>query len=58
MIDDRILPVHYCPWCGEKLPQSLRPQWLERLAALGLDEDSPHIPADLKSDTWWKCEGL
>lgn len=49
----RILPVPYCPWCGEKLPKNLRAEWLARLAALGLDQTSPNIPPDLLSDRWW-----
>jgi hypothetical protein len=54
----RILPVRYCPWCGEKLPTSLKAEWLSRIGALGLSEDSPDIPAPLANDAWWKAEGL
>lgn len=59
-IDDqpiRIRPFWYCPWCGTKLPTSLRTEWLERLDLLGLDESSEEIPPDLASDTWWRQEG-
>jgi hypothetical protein len=54
----RILPVRYCPWCGEKLPTSLKAEWLSRIGALGLSEDSPDIPAPLANDAWWKAEEL
>jgi len=54
----RVKPVPYCPWCGAAHPAPLRAEWESRLAALGLTPDSPDIPADLASDTWWRREGL
>lgn len=48
---------NYCPWCGARLPISLREEWFDRIFALGLDgpEDS-RIPEDLRSDAWWAKE--
>lgn len=46
--------LEYCPWCGQRLPASLRDEWCERIFALGheiIDED---IPAPYDSDEWWR----
>jgi hypothetical protein len=43
----------YCPFCGSRLPTSLRDSWFDRLDALGLEPDSPLIPAELKTEMWW-----
>jgi hypothetical protein len=54
----------YCPWCGKKLPESLRDQYFDILEkeygvepAFDIKED-PHVPLDFKSDAWWKKRGL
>jgi len=58
----RIMPIHYCPWCGDKLPSSLREEWETRLKAEGLEPDDPCIPTNLPehwgTDQWWRAEGL
>lgn len=47
--------IAFCPWCGLDLPQSRRERWFETLASLGYDEPwSQDIPADFKSDRWWR----
>ena len=45
--------IHFCPWCGSKLPSSLRNQWFEELDRLGLEEDE-QLPIELQSDAWWR----
>ena len=51
------LLINYCPWCGNKLPLSLRDKWFD----IVFDElklegpDDPNLPAYLNSDEWWKC---
>ena len=35
-----VLQIHYCPWCGRRLPESKRDRWFGELAALGFDEPS------------------
>lgn len=52
--------IYFCPWCGNKLPKSLRAEYFKILA----DEYSPDVnlesyknldfPDDFKSDSWWK----
>lgn len=54
--------LFHCPWCGQKLPESLRNEWFDIIEAMGLDdidtfsdiEDDPRIPEDMKSDAWWR----
>jgi hypothetical protein len=50
--------VSFCPWCGTRLPESLRDQWFDSLAELGLEPEDPGVPADMRSDEWWKGRGL
>lgn len=55
----RILPVGYCPWCGEEHPKSLRPEWEKRVMKAGFDPDNPEDPdfvKNLLSDDWWKAD--
>lgn len=47
--------IRYCPWCGKRLPDSLREEWVEALIAEGYDcpfEDD--IPEAFQTDAWWK----
>jgi hypothetical protein len=44
--------IQFCPWCGSKLPSSLRIEWFEELDRLGLELDD-EMPIELKSDEWW-----
>lgn len=54
--------MFYCPWCGEKLPESLRHEWFNLIEAIGLDDidifsdidRDPRIPEAMKSDAWWR----
>ena len=52
--------IEYCPWCGTKLPGSLRDRWFEEVAkAFGTDDFEPrNAPKEFKSDEWWKKRGL
>lgn len=54
--------MFYCPWCGQKLPESLRSEWFDAVETMGLDDidifsdiaNDPRIPDDMKSDAWWR----
>ena len=48
--------IHFCPWCGHRLPESLRDQWFERLDAMNLEPDSPDLPVEYETDAWWLAE--
>jgi hypothetical protein len=46
--------MRFCPWCGVRLPDSLRGEYYDMLERLGIDWDKEDVPADFKSDKWWK----
>lgn len=48
------LHIIHCPWCGHRLPESLRDRWFETLEKSGLEADDPSIPKRLLSDEWWR----
>ena len=56
--------IHYCPWCGKKLPKNLSDKWFEILdldykIECPLDDEEQHkIPPEFKTDEWWKKRGL
>jgi hypothetical protein len=53
------LAISFCPWCGARLPESKRDLWFEKLEALGFsDPFSQEIPAEFKSDEWYRCSSL
>ena len=61
-----IQPLTFCPWCGIKLPHSLRDAFFETLqkeygldvSILEIDDSDARIPAEFKTDKWWKKRGL
>jgi hypothetical protein len=42
--------IRYCPWCGTKLPESLRDRWFDRLDELGLEPED--APESMQDGTW------
>jgi hypothetical protein len=47
--------IHFCPWCGARLPESLRDRWFEELEALGFDEPlNQDIPARYNTAAWYR----
>lgn len=56
-----IWTLNYCPWCGTKLPESLREIYFETLEKeLGIDNDDNdlELPEEMRTDAWWKKRGL
>ena len=56
-----IITLVYCPWCGSKLPDSLRENYFDILEKehqietnLGEYKERSDIPTDFRSDKWWK----
>lgn len=51
--------IHHCPWCGQKLPESLRGEWYRVLNDLGYSDPSEdgNIPTEFESDHWWRKRG-
>jgi uncharacterized protein DUF6980 len=56
--DSSIQGIEYCPWCGAKLPESLRAVWVSRIQSLGYEVLDPEIPARYRSGAWWREEAL
>jgi len=48
-----IISIQFCPWCGKKLPPSLREKWFEEIDAAGIDEAKDPIPERLKTEAWY-----
>ena len=55
----------YCPWCGKKLPNSLREEFFNTLEKeynietdIGEYKERTDIPKEFKSDEWWKKRKL
>lgn len=44
--------LFFCPWCGEKLPQSQRDRWFDELEAMGVDPAVDVIPTRFQSGAW------
>lgn len=49
--------IEYCPWCGERLPRSLRDEYFDLLEDLGLEVEDTEVPLELRSDAWWRMRG-
>ena len=48
------IKIEYCPWCGQKLPDTKRNLWFEELEKLGIEDPSEdNIPEKFNSDEWW-----
>jgi hypothetical protein len=43
----------HCPWCGRKLPNSLRSKWFAELQRRGIDPWTGRIPKEFKDATWY-----
>ena len=50
--------IDYCPWCGSRLPASLRNEWFDIADEIGLDASDPSTPEEMMSDAWWRQRGL
>lgn len=46
--------INYCPWCGIRLPSSLRDLWFDTIERLGLEPESADLPVQYQTDAWWK----
>jgi hypothetical protein len=47
--------IKFCPWCGEKMPESKRDLWFDTLEKMGFDDPSEQeIPEEYKSSKWYR----
>jgi hypothetical protein len=45
--------ISYCPWCGSKLPESMRDRWFDELELLGFPNPfEDDIPERYKDHRW------
>jgi hypothetical protein len=44
----------FCPWCGQKLPESLRDFWFDELERLGIDPTGDEIPTEFCDERWYE----
>jgi hypothetical protein len=51
---ESIIVIEYCPWCGVRLPESLRDEWFDQLEGLGVDPDCENVPEAFLIDAWWR----
>lgn len=49
-----IQQIRYCPWCGQKLPGSLRDRWFDRIEQMGYELGDPRIPEIFLSGKWYE----
>ncbi len=48
-----VMGITFCPWCGSRLPESMRDRWFSELEALGFDDPSEEdIPEQYTDDRW------
>ncbi len=45
--------IQYCPWCGQKLPDSKRDRWFDELEAKGIDPAENDIPPEYQDRSWY-----
>jgi hypothetical protein len=51
------IELSFCPWCGQKLPKSLRDRWFDELERRGIDPATDEVPAEFTDDRWYKVAG-
>lgn len=44
--------INFCPWCGERLPNSRRDDWYDELERMGIDPSDGEIPSAYLTDEW------
>jgi hypothetical protein len=50
---DSTIAIQYCPWCGNRLPDSLRNEWFDELERLHIDPYGDAIPEQFLNDRWY-----
>jgi hypothetical protein len=45
--------ISFCPWCGVRLPESLRNRWFEEMERRGIDPWEDEVPEEFQSAAWW-----
>jgi hypothetical protein len=50
-----LILLAFCPWCGKKLPSSLRNEWFDELERRQIDPHGNDIPPDFLDGRWYKA---
>lgn len=45
--------IQFCPWCGSRLPESLRDEWFAEMERRGIDPGEGKVPVAFQSSAWW-----
>lgn len=45
--------MSYCPWCGTRLPKSLRIEWFDLLERIGIDPAYDKVPEEFADERWY-----
>lgn len=45
--------IKHCPWCENRLPESLRDEWFATLERMNIDPDGELIPEQFKNELWY-----
>jgi hypothetical protein len=51
----------FCPWCGIRLPASLNEEWfdaVEKFGIVDIFQSIDELPAEFRTDAWWKSRDL
>jgi len=46
------ITIKFCPWCGKKLPESMRDKWFNEMESRGIDPWSDDIPKEFETGEW------
>jgi hypothetical protein len=50
---DSVVVLAFCPWCGSKLPASLRHEWFDELERGNIDPYGPEVPREFDRRVVW-----
>jgi hypothetical protein len=50
---DSYILIQFCPWSGNKLPESLRSEWFAELERRNIDPYGETIPAEFLDERWY-----
>ena len=50
------ISIHYCPWCGSKLPESQADRWFDELETLGFPDPFEADIPDVYTDHRWRIK--
>ena len=48
-----VLAIAFCPWCAQKLPESLRDAWFDELERRGIDPYGSDMPEEFMDERWY-----